>query len=143
MDPTRLTAKPALVGFVLAHKPAPDHSCVGRRQADVVLLGQNRHVIFGEFGELGFGRALPQPDKEIDANRLVFRCQARSLQQHPDGKISWIGRQAVRMEFSSRRGAIHVRRRHSPEAKKRRQQENHQAMHPIHYRGHGKAKRSV
>jgi hypothetical protein len=137
MDPTRLTAKPALVGFVLAHKPAPDHSCVGRRQADVVLLGQNRHVIFGEFGELGFGRALPQPDKEIDANRLVFRRQARLLQPHPNRKVGRIISQAILMEFSSQRGAIHVVGCRCPEAKKRGQEENPRfaLLHQIDSRG--------
>jgi hypothetical protein len=61
-----------VVGSIPLHL-SPDDMPVWRLQANRVLFRDGEHSRLRDLGKLNFGRALPEPDIDLGADRLVFR----------------------------------------------------------------------
>jgi len=77
-----------VVRLVAVH-PGDDEVVVDVAEADGVLGADDRHSGGAEFGQLGFGGALPEADVEVDAGRLVAFGVGRALE--PDGDREVVG----------------------------------------------------
>ena len=64
-------------------------------QSDVVLGTDHPHTGGSERGKLVLGRALPQPDVQIDARGLIRPGVGGILQPDSDGEKIGIGRRAI------------------------------------------------